>query len=875
VRELLKLKGRHPRLLLLALAIAWQACSDAPATDDQHRGDVQSLDSGPVDPNTEIDLSRDRPTEATDPTDEHEAQLDGAEDPARDQPEIAIDVPGDIVEELAPDEGDTPELSDSDWWDDHASDEDLTDRADAFENICGGSEALEHELGTPCGSCQTWMCYRDGTLVCEGLRDCETDCPDGTNDRWGDRRICDRVVTLGFVTMPASESSRCQSEASNARWMDCDRDPHSRACAAEGRRFSIASSGEFEASPIEACQQIYGDYTNGVQIIDSADEQEGLSATDCPIYACNYVPCAESDLESAGPMCSVPERGLATAEIVDGYFWEKPEWVEARPNTGFYSSRLDRDAHINVRRFDVSWRQLNPEQGVFSSSAETTINASTNSLLSAHSFESQLSAEGDFWMRIWNSEERWAPEWVLTECPDAADDLVSYRGMTHLPIWQPCVWSKIMDLYRVVFAECEVGDDGEAVGDCALTPDGSPIPGWGLRSNPRFRYVYVPGAFKWNEYGLGTIETAAESGILTEDEYVAWFLPAMAELVDLMNGDPDSDDDDYAWKLVFTGEDFPYSVPDGWNDDRMNHFPRDVVALGMGIRNGIAENYNTHHHHVPAYGNTIAPNGHVVTDELSPAFDGLRMLGSENECFTSCGVSAGDNLEYHLLHTNFISLRMRMSWLYVSGGSYLDEYPDHWRWVRLSLGARIADADEAWAVLRETRDHFFDRSQPDHDWLTRPRVINLEQWLIQRDVCGDGWSRPGGTLVEGDLFYDGDESRSFEGRQTDRAREQDYLYFDVDDGFWLEESDPITLSVTYLDSGTANWHVEYSAEGCIQRTQTVENGDSGDLKTAVFQISAPYFDNSLPGDTDIRIFNGGAEDIDVHMVRLIRTRPRR
>ena len=177
---------------------------------------------------------------------------------------------------------------------------------------------------------------------------------------------------------------------------------------------------------------------------------------------------------------------------------------------------------------------------------------------------------------------------------------------------------------------------------------------------------------------------------------------------------------DDAGKLVFTGEDYPTSVPGYGNLDLPNNgtwdFSRigllqDAIIAGLGIRNGITEKYDSHLNQVPAYGLTIQPNGHVAADENWVAYDG-RVLGTENECFVGCGIDnpVEANSPEHLhevIMANFKALQMRMNWIYAGSGSNVANFSDHWEWVRHSLGRQRGDAFDAWAVLRESRDTFF------------------------------------------------------------------------------------------------------------------------------------------------------------------------
>ena len=78
----------------------------------------------------------------------------------------------------------------------------------------------------------------------------------------------------------------------------------------------------------------------------------------------------------------------------------------------------------------------------------------------------------------------------------------------------------------------------------------------------RMLLVYVPGAFKWAEYGLSAIGDAVddasyEDGPGDASDYSAWFLDRMVA----------GGGHQLTMQAGVYGEDFPYSVPDAWDDD--------------------------------------------------------------------------------------------------------------------------------------------------------------------------------------------------------------------------------------------------------------------------------------------------------------------
>ena len=270
------------------------------------------------------------------------------------------------------------------------------------------------------------------------------------------------------------------------------------------------------------------------------------------------------------------------------------------------------------------------------------------------------------------------------------------------------MWNALLDTYRKLFADT------------------------GLAADPRLRFVYVPGAFTWAEYDYETIESAVDAGDLDATTYLAWYAHAWTDLATIFG--PDAD------KLVFTGEDYPWG-PFGADDDLL---AAEAVDAGIGIRDGITEEFNFHLNEAPAYGSHVQPDGHLVVDESLPVHDGTRVVATENECFTDCGFTSKDP-EYVVRQANLKALQLRMNWVYVvPGPSYLVQYAPHWDWVRLSLGPDRSDLGRRLGRSPRRRGHLLERGlrggrRTVHlaGRLADPAFVrNLERWLVQVDVPG-------------------------------------------------------------------------------------------------------------------------------------------
>ncbi|MBO2458426.1 hypothetical protein [Actinomadura violacea] len=517
-----------------------------------------------------------------------------------------------------------------------------------------------------------------------------------------------------------------------------------------------------------------------------------------------------------------------SVRIRPGDDWTLPGWVRPSSNSGFFSEQSSPDDHVDLRGLDLTWRQLQPD-GPGGLRDDTTGTAED---MAFRPLREQLAQKRPFWMRVFGSGTSWAPKWVAEECgvkPIGPD----YEGQSHLPIWNGCVWGRLLGLYKKLFVDS------------------------GLRADPRLRFVYVPGAFTWAEYDYDIISAAAKEG-LTFDEYRSWYSHAWRDLAALFGP--------YRTKLVFTGEDYPWGP---WGS-RTDLFAKQAVDAGLSIRTGITEEFNYHLGEAPSYGSRIEPDGHMTVNERLPVHDGRHVVATENECFNDCGYTTGDPY-YAVRQANLKALQLRMNWMYVvPGPSYMKQYPAQWRWVRLSLGKTASDSPDAWAALRDAEDTYWkDETGPftgNRAWRTRPWVRNLERWLVQRDVRPDGTPRRSTADVHRNVFSK-ENGTAYEGLRTDRAHGQTSMYFDVDERFRSRgDRRPLEVKVTYRDAGRGSWWIEYEGG----RSPRVRRSGDGAWKTATVRLRRPVFAGRLRGGTDFRLATGAGDDLDVRFVRVVR-----
>ncbi|QKW37087.1 hypothetical protein HUT06_26310 [Actinomadura sp. NAK00032] len=514
-------------------------------------------------------------------------------------------------------------------------------------------------------------------------------------------------------------------------------------------------------------------------------------------------------------------------QVRAGDDWTLPGWVRPSPNSGFFSEEAAPADHVDTRALDVTWRQLQPD-GPGQVSAGTSGSAQEMDLAP---LGEQLADRRPFWMRVFAGGAGWAPGWVADECrvePIGPD----YDGQYHLPIWDECVWGRLLGLYRKLFVDK------------------------GLRADPRLKFVYVPGAFTWAEYDYDVVAQAVEKG-LTFEKYQSWYRHAWRDLAEVFGP--------YSGKLVFTGEDYPWGP---WGS-KTDLFAKQAVDAGLGIRTGITEEFNVHLNEAPSYGSRIRPDGHMTVDESVPVHDGKHIVATENECYNDCGYSTGDPY-YAVRQSNLKALQLRMNWVYVvPGPSYMKQYRDHWEWVRLSIGKTASTSPDAWAALRDAEDTYWrDNTGPftgERAWAGKPWVRNLERWLVQRDVKPDGKARRSMADVHKNVLSK-ENGTAYEGLSTDRAHGQTSLYFDLDDRFLHGGDEPVQIKVTYRDAGKGAWWIEHE-DG---RTAQVRRTGDGVWKTATFRIPEAAFAGGMGGGTDFRITTGDGDNIDVRFVRVVR-----
>jgi hypothetical protein len=112
-------------------------------------------------------------------------------------------------------------------------------------------------------------------------------------------------------------------------------------------------------------------------------------------------------------------------------------------------------------------------------------------------------------------------------------------------------------------------------------------------------------------------------------------------------------------------------------------------------------------------------------------------------------------------------------------------------------------------------------------------------------------------------------------RGFDIANNKNALYFDVDNDFLrnapLNGAYPVTIQVTYFDSGYGSWRLYYDAVGDTKKASVkVTCGNTGKWKKSKIVLSQANFGNKSVNKSDFYIKNTGTENVIFSMVELSR-----
>lgn len=638
---------------------------------------------------------------------------------------------------------------------------------------------------------------------------------------------CVQPVGGGTVNATGLEQRTCDSAATTQRWM----------------RQSTATAGEyrFVHVPSNRCLDI---------------QQSGLAdGALALLFDCRG---SANQTWTIGAPTQAPPPTVST---VNGEYWALPSRYPAKsPYGGLYQiwgRSINWSPTTDLHWVGAYWRDLNPADGQYRWDRLESINGTFTYSLN------QLAAQGKtalIWTSLFNRDATsWhAPQWVLDKCAAAGTPVKVINNGTApygLALWESCPRREVLRFITQMFSR--------------------------YRTDPRVEYAYAT-TFNAGEFWMPPAvynDAVAHAGFgpsvlqsFATDVIDAWVTAVGAKKVIWTSAD--------SWSLPGAGS----AAPDAVNDYAL-------LTLGTQLREGNGESVTAQLSQPRIGQETIpvdpAPVGAQPGQNhwylTSPTIhemgrDGLDFYGNEYEIADLAGVF--DNYDYYRM-TVLNMLRKGHNWAIfphdLRTGANDAAHPEFAAlrdYFRRSAGYPVAESPDAWAVLQMFHDDCFNGTRFYH---------NYEKFLLQRDVASGGRTIPVElrtwdpqqygfcTVGQGGAT---EPAVTYFARRTDRATGNNYIYFDVDSRFTPVTEGTFRIAVTYRDTGTASWRLEYSTPtSATVPTPSVTNTNSGTLKTAIFQLSDASFRGAQAGGMDFRIYNGGAADVTVRSVRVIRGGP--
>ncbi len=511
--------------------------------------------------------------------------------------------------------------------------------------------------------------------------------------------------------------------------------------------------------------------------------------------------------------------------------WWLPSWVQPLPDViGFYGPNPQDASNQTLKLVTFRWRDVNPREDVYDWSI----------------LENALKGDNNIYLRLENSDVEHCPLWLSEKYPDLErlklssykDNFGNYSEGYFYPMWHPGFKQELEKLLQS-FKEKE------------------------FASNPRLKFAYIPGAWKWGEFDLVFIDYMKSQG-MTPKDYFEWFKELIDTYIDAFG-------EENAHKLMYTDQDV-ISLADGdleWRKFLDRKLTGYAFERGLSTRFGLLEKYNFVATDMPNYGISVVNidgNNYMVVNESSPLIaDAKRFIGSEAEEINNANIPVDNYLQLKM--TALKNLQVRANVVFMNKNIW-NKAPKLHNYIMKTLGKHYYDSPDAWCALREAKDDYIKWSQLDTSNNSEFWIGNFERWLVQREVNPDGKTKRN-YYVRTPVKHN---EESYEARSTDSLNGSNYIYFGVDDRFIYGGSNQIQIKVTYLDNTSSQWWLEYDAsdENIYKQSSTVENKNDYQWKTVTFSIDDAAFLNRQNGNMDFRIFNGGEDDITVRFVRLIK-----
>jgi len=226
----------------------------------------------------------------------------------------------------------------------------------------------------------------------------------------------------------------------------------------------------------------------------------------------------------------------------------------------------------------------------------------------------------------------------------------------------------------------------------------------------------------------------------------------------------------------------------------------------------------------------------------------------------------------------------------------IDFHADQWEafvkipWLSEFVGAQLqktpADSPMVWTAMRDTHDIMKKEDSYNNcqmsgvygdysfyiyrkEEVSGGRTVALKQNDLPTETRDQIYT----NKSNGSSSKPGVVSQIYTARRTDAASGNNYMYFDIDNGWKYAGLRPdgqrrYKIILTYLDKGSDTLGLEYSDENNqIKKINIQKNGSNLWIRKEIL-IGDAYFNDQLTGRTDIRINNNGDGDETIHMIQV-------
>ncbi|HKQ13015.1 MAG TPA: ricin-type beta-trefoil lectin domain protein [Steroidobacteraceae bacterium] len=565
--------------------------------------------------------------------------------------------------------------------------------------------------------------------------------------------------------------------------------------------------------------------------------------------------------------------------ILSGEYWSLPARYPAKsPNGGLhqlFGGAARWKPILDMVYLGGYWRDLNPNDGDYN---RPRFEDGTGTFYGLNELAAQ-GKTGIIWINAIGFDTTrvphvmHTPDWLITKCGSGPDQAVTIpqngtpgNDPWGVSMWNDCPKAEMVKFIRTMF-----------------TP---------YKNDPAIKYAYVT-TFNASEFFIqdNVYTWAKDHAGLTPQKLEAYAKALIDVWVEVLGPERvvwmRANDD---WKLPVT------DPTEQTTPSRVNDYA--LITKGVQMREGNAENFMANLDQplinqgvlpVPFLDQTT-PNGqHHWYLTAKTIYDMLptprTFYGDEFEVADKGGAptinSDGTNFVpgnypyYRLAVLNM--LRKGQNWTTFSkalrDGDWdqdprFTDYVTLRNYFRQSAGYAVTESPDAWVTLHETNDSCFNGRRHYH---------NYEKFLHQIEQTG-GLTQPALPLQWPANTY------AFTGclpattqfaKRTDWASGNNYIYFDLDDTFATSTEHRFRIAVTYQDTGTNSWRVDYNSTSRPDApTPSVTNTNTNAVKTVIFSLKDASFQNALDGQKDFRISNMLSNtDVVIRSVRVLRGDP--